>query len=160
VAGGHRQTLVEAYGLTETSPAITVNPLNMPAFKGFIGLPLPSTDVSIRDDDGREIAAGEAGELCVRGPQVMAGYWCRPQESKAAMSADGFLRTDDIARIDSQGFIYIIDRKDMILVSGFNVYPNEVEGVVQSHPGVLEVGVPDPASGGAVKIVVVRKPPN
>jgi long-chain acyl-CoA synthetase len=155
--------LVEAYGLTETSPAVSVNPLNVAAFNGSIGLPLPSTEISIRDDGGQEIAEGEAGELCVRGPQVMAGYWHRPQESQDAVFADGYLRTGDIARIDRQGFIYIVDRKkDMILVSGFNVYPNEVEDVVQSHPGVLEVGavgVPDATSGEAVKIVVVKKDP-
>ncbi len=158
---GH--TLVEAYGLTETSPAVTVNPLRLEAYNASIGLPLPSTEISIRDDAGHELPLGEAGELCVRGPQVMAGYWNLPEETEKVMFPDGFLRTGDIANVDPQGFIRIIDRKkDMILVSGFNVYPNEIEDVVQSHPGVLEVGavgVPDPYSGEAVKVVVVRKDP-
>lgn len=155
--------LVQAYGLTETSPAVTVNPLELKEFNGSIGLPVPSTEVSIRDDAGRELAVGEVGELCVRGPQVTPGYWHRPDETEKVFFPDGFLRTGDIARIDEDGFVYIIDRKkDMILVSGFNVYPNEIEEVVQSHPDVLEVGavsVPDPASGEAVKVVVVKKDP-
>ena len=156
-------TLLEAYGLTETSPAVTVNPLNLKAYNHSIGLPLPSTEISIRDDEGRELPLGEAGELCVRGPQVMAGYWRRPEETAKVMLPDGFLRTGDIAKVDPQGFVYIVDRKkDLILVSGFKVFPNEIEDVIQAHPGVLEVGavgVPDPYSGEAVKIVVVRKDP-
>ncbi|MGB0084753.1 MAG: long-chain-fatty-acid--CoA ligase [Rhodomicrobiaceae bacterium] len=156
-------TLLEAYGLTETSPAVTVNPLNLKAYNHSIGLPLPSTEISIRDDEGRELPLGEAGELCVRGPQVMAGYWRRPEETAKVMLPDGFLRTGDIAKVDPQGFVYIVDRKkDLILVSGFKVFPNEIEDVIQAHPGVLEVGavgVPDPHSGEAVKIVVVRKDP-
>jgi long-chain acyl-CoA synthetase len=158
------KTLVEGYGLTEASPVISVNPLDLSAYNGSIGLPLPSTEISIRDEEGKELAVGETGELCVRGPQVMAGYWKRPEDTEAIMFRDGFLRTGDMARIDPQGFMYIVDRKkDMILVSGFNVYPNEIEDVVQTHPGVLEVGavgVPDGAAGEAVKIVVVRKDPS
>jgi long-chain acyl-CoA synthetase len=158
------KTLIEGYGLTEASPVVSVNPLDLSAYNGSIGLPLPSTEISIRDDDGAELALGETGELCVRGPQVMSGYWNRPEETAKIMFPDGFLRTGDIARVDPQGFIYIVDRKkDMILVSGFNVYPNEIEDVVQTHPGVLEVGavgVPDGAAGEAVKIVVVRKDPS
>jgi long-chain acyl-CoA synthetase len=153
--------LSEAYGLTETSPAASMNPLDLPDHNGSIGLPLPSTEFSIRDDDGRELPAGTPGELCIKGPQVMAGYWNRPDENAKVFTADGFLRTGDIARYDDKGFFYIVDRKkDMILVSGFNVYPNEIEDVVASHPGVLEVacvGVPDDRSGEAVKIFVVRK---
>ena len=158
---GH--VLLEAYGLTETSPAVTINPLDLPAFNHTIGLPIPSTEISIRDDDGREVALGQPGELCVRGPQVMRGYWKRPEDSARVFTADGFLRTGDVAVMDERGFIRLVDRKkDMILVSGFNVYPNEVEDVVASHPGVLEVaalGVPDERSGEAVKIFVVRKDP-
>ena len=155
--------LVEAYGLTETSPAVTINPLDLKAFNHSIGLPVPSTEISIRDDDGIEQPIGQRGELCVRGPQVTPGYWNRPAESARIFTADGFLRTGDIAVIDERGFITLVDRKkDMILVSGFNVYPNEVEDVVASHPGVLEVaaiGVPDERSGEAVKVFVVRKDP-
>ncbi len=154
-------TLIEAYGLTETSPAVTINPLNLAAYNGSIGLPVPSTEVAIRDDEGRDLALGEAGELCVRGPQVMKGYWNRPDETAKVIMADGFLRTGDVAVIDEKGFIRIVDRKkDMILVSGFNVYPNEIEAVVAMHPGVLEVaavGVPDEKSGEAVKIFVVKR---
>ena len=154
-------TLIEAYGLTETSPAATINPLNLVAYNGSIGLPVPSTEVAIRDDEGRDLALGEAGELCVRGPQVMKGYWKRPDETAKVIMADGFLRTGDVAVMDEKGFIRIVDRKkDMILVSGFNVYPNEVEAVVAMHPGVLEVaavGVPDEKSGEAVKIFVVKR---
>ncbi len=153
--------LIEAYGLTETSPAAIANPLNIDRFNGAIGLPMPSTDIAIRGDDGRDLELGQAGELCIKGPQVMAGYWNRPDETAKVMTADGFLRTGDIARIDERGFVYIVDRKkDMINVSGFNVYPNEVEDVAMGHPGVLEagaVGVPDAKTGEAVKLVVVRK---
>ena len=156
-------SLIEAYGLTETSPAVAINPLDLQAFNHSIGLPVPSTEVSIRDDDGNEQPIGQRGELCVRGPQVTPGYWNRPEETARMFTADGFLRTGDIAVIDDKGFITLVDRKkDMILVSGFNVYPNEVEDVVASHPGVLEVaaiGVPDEHSGEAVKVFVVRKDP-
>ena len=155
--------LVEGYGLTECSPTVTINPLDLTAFSGNIGLPLPSTEVSIRGDDGRELPAGIAGELCVRGPQVMKGYWRRPAETAAVMTADGFLRTGDVAVMDENGFIRIVDRlKDMILVSGFNVYPNEIEEVVMMHPGVLEVaavGRPAGAAGETVKLYVVKKSP-
>jgi long-chain acyl-CoA synthetase len=156
-------TLAEAYGLTETCPAVCINPLDIPEYNGSIGLPIPSTEVSIQNDDGVTLAIGEVGELCVRGPQVMKGYWHRSDETAKVLAADGWLRTGDIARIDEKGFVFIVDRKkDMILVSGFNVYPNEIEDVVAQQPGVLEVaavGVPDEKSGEAVKIVVVRKDP-
>jgi long-chain acyl-CoA synthetase len=155
--------LIEAYGLTETSPAAIANPLNIDRFNGAIGLPMPSTEIAIRDDDGRDLELGEVGELCIKGPQVMAGYWNRPDETEKVMTADGFLRTGDIARVDERGFVTIVDRKkDMINVSGFNVYPNEIEDVAIGHPGVLEagaVGVPDARTGEAVKLVVVRKDP-
>ena len=157
-------TLIEAYGLTETSPAATMNPIDIIEYNGTIGLPISSTEVAIRDDDGKDLALGQAGELCIRGPQVMKGYWNRPEETAKAIMADGFLRTGDVAVIDSSGFIKIVDRKkDMILVSGFNVYPNEIEDVLAMHPGVLEsaaVGVPDPKTGEAVKIYVVKKDPD
>jgi long-chain acyl-CoA synthetase len=155
--------LIEAYGLTETSPAVTINPLDIPDFNGSIGLPVSSTEVAIRDDNGVDVALGKRGELCVRGPQVMKGYFNRPEETANVFMADGFLRTGDIAVMDERGFVRIVDRKkDMILVSGFNVYPNEIEDVVALHPGVLEVaalGVPDERAGEAVKIFVVRKDP-
>jgi long-chain acyl-CoA synthetase len=157
------KALVEAYGLTEASPAVTVNPLDLADYNGSIGLPLPSTEIAIRDDAGRDLPVGEAGELCVRGPQVMQGYWRRPDETAKVMLPDGFLRTGDIATVDEQGFVRVVDRKkDMIIVSGFKVFPNEIEGVVSMHPGVLEVGavgVPDAASGEVVKIVVVKRDP-
>jgi long-chain acyl-CoA synthetase len=156
-------TLAEAYGLTETCPAVCINPLDIQEYNGSIGLPIPSTEVSIQNDEGQTLPIGETGELCVRGPQVMKGYWNRPDETANVLAADGWLRTGDIARIDEKGFVYIVDRKkDMILVSGFNVYPNEIEDVVAQHAGVLEVaavGVPDDKSGEAVKIVIVRKDP-
>ena len=156
--------LLEAYGLTETSPAVCINPLNLEKFNGAIGLPVPSTEVSIRDDDGNEMPLGESGELCVRGPQVMKGYWQRPDETAKVLSDDGWLKTGDVARLDENGYVYIVDRlKDMILVSGFNVFPNEIETVIAGHDGVLEVGVvgePDDESGEVVKAVVVRKDPN
>ena len=157
------KTLAEAYGLTETSPAVCINPLDLPEFNHSIGLPISSTDISLRDDEGYEVPLGTLGELCVKGPQVMKGYYQRPEDTARAFTHDGFLRTGDVAIIDEAGFVRIVDRKkDMILVSGFNVYPNEVEDVVASHPGVLEVaalGVPDEHSGEAVKIFVVRKDP-
>jgi long-chain acyl-CoA synthetase len=153
--------LIEGYGLTETSPIACVNALTIEDYTGAIGLPVPSTDIAIRDMEGRDAPFGQPGELCIKGPQVMAGYWRRPDETANVMTEDGYLRTGDIARIDERGYIYIVDRKkDMILVSGFNVYPNEIEDVVMTHPGVHEVGavgVPDAKSGEAVKIVVVRK---
>jgi long-chain acyl-CoA synthetase len=155
--------LIEAYGLTETSPAAIANPLNIERFNGAIGLPMPSTDIAIRDDDGRDLKLGEVGELCIKGPQVMAGYWNHPDETEKVMTPDGFLRTGDIARVDERGYVHIVDRKkDMINVSGFNVYPNEIEDVAMSHPGVLEagaVGIPDARTGEAIKLVVVRKDP-
>ena len=156
--------LIEAYGLTETSPAATINPLDLPGYNGSIGLPISSTEVAIRDEDGRDVPLGQAGELCVRGPQVMKGYWQRPEETSQVIMGDGFLRTGDVAVMDEKGFVRIVDRKkDMILVSGFNVYPNEVEAVVAMHPGVLEVaavGVSDEKSGEAVKVFVVKKDPD
>ncbi|MCQ4166297.1 long-chain-fatty-acid--CoA ligase [Tahibacter harae] len=157
-------TLVEAYGLTETSPAACMNPLDLPEYNGSIGMPISSTEVSIQDDNRNQLPVGDIGELCVRGPQVMKGYWNRPEETAQVLGDDGWLHTGDVARMDEKGYVYIVDRKkDMILVSGFNVYPNEVEDVVAAHPGVLEVaaiGVPDEKSGEAVKIFVVRKDPN
>ncbi|MBI5900881.1 MAG: long-chain-fatty-acid--CoA ligase [Rhodocyclales bacterium] len=156
-------TLLEAYGLTETSPGAVINPVDLAEYNGCIGLPIPSTDVAIRDDDGKDLPIGEAGELCIRGPQVMKGYWNRPEETAKVIMSDGFLRTGDVAVMEPTGFLKIVDRKkDMILVSGFNVYPNEIEDVLALHPGVLEsaaVGVPDPKTGEAVKIYVVKRDP-
>ncbi len=156
-------TLAEAYGLTETSPAVCINPPELGAFNGSIGLPVSSTDVCIKDDDGNMLPMGQVGELCVKGPQVMRGYWQRPEETAQSIDAGGWLHTGDMARMDEQGYFYIVDRKkDMILVSGFNVYPNEIEDVIAMMPGVLEVaaiGVPDEKSGEAVKVFVVRKDP-
>ncbi|KAG1192915.1 hypothetical protein G6F35_013572 [Rhizopus arrhizus] len=156
-------TLVEAYGLTETSPAACINPLTLPEYNGSIGLPIPSTDACIKDDNGNILPLGEVGELCIKGPQVMKGYWQRPDETEKAIDADGWLHTGDMAKMDEHGFFYIGDRKkDMILVSGFNVYPNEVEDAAALHPGVREVaavGVPDERSGEAVKLYVIRKDP-
>jgi len=155
--------LIEAYGLTETSPAATINPLDLPAYNGAIGLPISSTELVLRDDSGKEVALGQAGEICIRGPQVMAGYWQRPDETAKVMDKDGWFATGDVGVMDEKGFVRIVDRKkDMILVSGFNVYPNEIEGVVAALPGVLEcavVGVPDKKSGEAVKLFVVKKDP-
>lgn len=153
--------LIEAYGLTETSPAACINPLNIPEYNGKIGVPIPSTDIKIVDDNGEDLPQGECGEIAIKGPQVMQGYWNRPEETKEVMTADGYFKTGDIGHMDEKGFFQIVDRKkDMILVSGFNVYPNEVEDVVVSHPKVLEaaaVGVPDERSGELVKIFVVKK---
>ncbi len=153
--------LIEAYGLTETSPAATINPLDLPAYNGSIGLPIPSTDLILRDDARKEVAIGQPGEICIRGPQVMAGYWNRPEETASAIDHDGWFATGDIAVIDDSGYVRIVDRKkDMILVSGFNVYPNEIEGVVAMHPDVVEcaaIGVPDAKSGEAVKLFVVKR---
>lgn len=154
-------TLVEAYGLTETSPAACINPMTLEDFNGAIGLPIPSTEACIKDESGATLAVGEVGELCIRGPQVMKGYWNRPEETAKAIDADGWLHTGDMAKMDEQGFFYIVDRKkDMILVSGFNVYPNEIEDVIAQMPEVLEVaavGVADEKSGEAVKVVIVKK---
>ena len=156
--------IIEGYGLSETSPVLTCNTATSTEYTGTIGLPLPSTEISIRDEEGRELALGEAGEICARGPQVMAGYWQRPDETAKVMTADGFFRTGDIGVMNAEGHIKIVDRKkDMVLVSGFNVYPNEVEDVVASHPGVLEcavVGVPDDQSGEAVVLFVAKKDPS
>ncbi|WP_156378580.1 MULTISPECIES: long-chain fatty acid--CoA ligase [unclassified Rhizobium] len=153
--------ITEGYGLSETSPVATVNRLDAREFSGMIGLPLPSTDIEIRDEDGQTLPIGEVGEICIRGPQVMAGYWQRPEETAKVMSADGFFRSGDMGLMNEQGYVKIVDRKkDMILVSGFNVYPNEIEEVAVMHPGVLEcaaVGVPDGHSGEAVKLFVVKK---
>ena len=153
--------LAEAYGLTEASPAVTVNPVNLEKYNGTIGLPIPNTEISILDDNGNHLGLDEPGEFCVRGPQVMKGYWNRPEETKAVLSEDGWLHTGDIATVDDQGYVRIVDRKkDMILVSGFNVYPNEIENVVAAHAGVLEVaaiGVDDDESGEVVKLFVVKK---
>jgi long-chain acyl-CoA synthetase len=156
--------ITEGYGLSETSPVATANRLDATEFSGMIGLPISSTELSIRDDDGSEVELGDVGEICIRGPQVMAGYWNRPDETAKVMTADGYFRTGDMGYMDRQGYTKIVDRKkDMILVSGFNVYPNEVEEVVATHPGVLEcaaIGVPDEHSGEAVKLFVVKKDPN
>ncbi|HZZ13796.1 MAG TPA: long-chain-fatty-acid--CoA ligase [Paraburkholderia sp.] len=155
--------IVEGYGLSETSPCATTNLPQSNAFSGTVGLPLPSTDISIRDDTGREVPLGERGEICIRGPQVMAGYWNRPEETANVMTADGFFKSGDIGLMTPEGFVKIVDRKkDMILVSGFNVYPNEVEDVVAQHPGVFEVvavGVPDAEAGELVKLYIVKKDP-
>jgi long-chain acyl-CoA synthetase len=157
-------TLVEAYGLTETSPAACMNPMDLADYNGAIGLPIPSTEACVKDDAGQQLPVGEVGELCIRGPQVMAGYWQRPEETAKVIDAEGWLHTGDMAKMDEKGFFYIVDRKkDMILVSGFNVYPNEVEDVIALMPGVLEVaavGVPDEKSGEAVKVVIVKKDPS
>ncbi|WP_186116805.1 long-chain fatty acid--CoA ligase [Burkholderia gladioli] len=155
--------IVEGYGLSETSPVVSCNPVTATEYTGTIGLPVSSTEISIRDDDGKEVPLGQPGEICIRGPQVMAGYWNRPDETAKVMMADGFFKSGDIGVMDERGYVKIVDRKkDMILVSGFNVYPNEVEDVVASHPGVFEVaavGVPDEHSGEAVKLFVVKKDP-
>ncbi|WP_408096499.1 AMP-binding protein [Peredibacter sp. HCB2-198] len=153
--------LIEAYGLTETSPAACINPMTLKEYNGFIGLPISSTDVEIKDDNGKTVPLGEIGELCIRGPQVMAGYYNRPEETAKVMTQDGFFKTGDLGFMTEQGFVKIVDRKkDMILVSGFNVYPNELEDVVVQHEKVLEVaaiGMPDEKSGEVVKLFVVKK---
>jgi long-chain acyl-CoA synthetase len=155
--------LIEGYGLTETAPSATANPMNLGEFSGSIGVPMPSTEVLLRDDNDRDVAHGQPGEICIRGPQVMAGYWQRPDETAKVIGKDGFLHTGDIGIMDEKGFIRIVDRKkDMILVSGFNVYPNEIEQVLAMHPGVLEcaaIGVPDEHSGEVPKVFVVKKDP-
>ncbi len=156
--------IVEGYGLSETSPSATCNPVDSTAYSGNIGMPLPSTDIRLLDDDGADVPAGQPGEIAIKGPQVMAGYWQRPDETAKVMTADGFFRTGDIGTVDERGYFKIVDRKkDMVLVSGFNVYPNEVEDVVSQLEGVLEcavVGVPDDKTGEAVKLVIVKKDPD
>jgi long-chain acyl-CoA synthetase len=155
--------ICEGYGLSETSPSASCNPVTSATYTGSIGVPIPSTEMKIIDDDGHEVAPGVPGEIVIRGPQVMAGYWQRPDETARAMTPDGFFKSGDVGVMDERGFFRIVDRKkDMILVSGFNVYPNEVEDVVASLPGVLEcavIGIPDERSGEAVKLVVVKKDP-
>jgi long-chain acyl-CoA synthetase len=159
-----RCALFEGYGMTESSPVATVNRPDSKEYTGSIGVPAPSTELSIQDDDGKLMPQGETGEICIRGPQVMKGYWQRPEETAKTITSDGWLRTGDIGKMDERGYFFIVDRKkDMILVSGFNVYPNEIEDVVATHPGVLEVaavGIPDDKSGEAVKLVIVKKDPN
>ncbi|MBY0518254.1 MAG: AMP-binding protein [Bacteriovoracaceae bacterium] len=156
-----KKPLVEAYGLTETSPAACINPMTLKDYNGFIGLPIPSTDLEIKDDNGQTLPIGEVGELCIRGPQVMKGYWMRPEETAKVMTTDDFFRTGDLGFMTAEGFAKIVDRKkDMILVSGFNVYPNELEDVISQNPKVLEcaaVGVPDDKSGEAIKVFIVKK---
>ena len=155
--------LIEAYGLTETSPAACINPVTLEAYNGYIGLPISSTEGAIKGEDGEFLPVGETGELCIRGPQVMKGYWQRPEATDEVIDADGWLHTGDIAIMTEDGFFKIVDRKkDMILVSGFNVYPNEIEDVLALHSKVLEVaavGVPDEKSGEAVSLFVVKKDP-
>jgi long-chain acyl-CoA synthetase len=155
--------IIEGYGLSETSPVATCNPSDNHAFTGTIGLPVPSTEIAILDDNGQPLPLGQVGEIAIRGPQVMVGYWNRPEETAKVMTPDGYFKTGDVGLMDERGYVRIVDRKkDMILVSGFNVYPNEVEEVLAAHPGVLEsacVGVPDANSGEAVKVFVVRKDP-
>jgi long-chain acyl-CoA synthetase len=157
-------SIAEGYGLSETSPTLTCNTATSSEFNGSIGIPVPSTYISIRDDDGNEVPLGQPGEICAKGPQVMAGYWNRPEETAKVMTADGYFRTGDIGIMTPDGYTKIVDRKkDMILVSGFNVYPNEIEEVIASHPGVLEcavIGVQDARSGEAVKAFVVKKDPS
>ena len=157
-------SIIEGYGLSETSPVATCNRADSTAFSGTIGLPVPSTEIAILDDDGKEVPLGQTGEIAIRGPQVMSGYWNRPDETAKVMTPDGYFKSGDVGIMDERGYVKIVDRKkDMILVSGFNVYPNEVEAVIAAHPGVLEcacVGVPDEHSGEAVKVFVVRKDPN
>ncbi|OEZ85346.1 long-chain-fatty-acid--CoA ligase [Janthinobacterium sp. HH106] len=157
-------SIIEGYGLSETSPVATCNRADSTAFSGTIGLPVPSTDIAILDDDGKEVPLGQTGEIAIRGPQVMSSYWNRPDETAKVMTPDGYFKSGDVGIMDERGYVKIVDRKkDMILVSGFNVYPNEVEAVIAAHPGVLEcacVGVPDEHSGEAVKVFVVRKDPN
>lgn len=155
--------IVEGYGLSETSPSVSCNPVNSSHYSGNIGMPLPNTEIALLDDEGHEVPAACSGEIAIRGPQVMAGYWQRPEETAQSFTADGFFRTGDIGTVDEQGYFKIVDRKkDMILVSGFNVYPTEIENVVSRMPQVLEcavVGIPDPKTGEAVKLVIVKRQP-
>jgi long-chain acyl-CoA synthetase len=158
------QPILQAYGLTETSPAAIINPINFDEFTGSIGLPISSTEVMICDDEAKELAIGELGEICIKGPQVMKGYWEKPDETEKVLSSEGWLKTGDMGRMDKDGFVFIEDRKkDMILVSGFNVYPNEIEGVVAEMDDVLEVaaiGKESSDSGELVKLFVVKKNPD
>ncbi|MBN9069922.1 MAG: AMP-binding protein, partial [Rhizobiales bacterium] len=155
--------IVEGYGLSETSSGVTCNPTDSIAYTGTIGLPLPNVDIRIIDDAGKDVPPGEPGEIAIKGPQVMAGYWQRPDETAKAMTADGYFKSGDIGIMDERGYIRLIDRKkDMIVVSGFNVYPNEIEAIMAAHPGVAEaavIGVPDEHSGEAVMLFVVRRDP-
>jgi len=155
--------VIEGYGLSETSPVATSNRMDNQTFTGSIGLPLPSTEIAIRDDSGNDVPLGTAGEICIRGPQVMAGYWQRPDETASVMTDDGYFKSGDIGVMDKRGYVKIVDRKkDMVLVSGFNVYPTEIEQVVNLHPGVHEcaaVGVPDDRSGETIKLFVVKRDP-
>jgi long-chain acyl-CoA synthetase len=155
--------ICEGYGLSETSPSVTCTPVDSTTYTGNIGLPIPGTDLRLLDDEGQDVPRGTPGEIAIKGPQVMAGYWQRPDETAKVMTADGYFRTGDIGVMDERGYFKIVDRKkDMILVSGFNVYPNEVEDVITQLPGVLEcaaVGVPDAKAGEAVKVVIVKKDP-
>jgi long-chain acyl-CoA synthetase len=156
-----KKPLIEGYGLSEASPVVCINPLAGASAIGTVGLPVPSTQVSIRDDHGQEVKLGEAGEVWVRGPQVMQGYWGKPEETKHVLTDDGWLKTGDVGAIDERGFVRLLDRiKDMINVSGFKVFPNEVEDVIARHPGVLEaavIGIPDERTGQAVKLFVVKR---
>jgi long-chain acyl-CoA synthetase len=156
-------TLIEGYGLSETSPVVTANPVDLKQYNGSIGLPVPSTEIELRDDNGKPVPLGHPGEICIRGPQVMKGYWNRPDETAKVMSSDGFFATGDIGVMDDKGYVSIVDRKkDMIVVSGFKVFPNELEAVIAAHPGVLEcavIGVPDERSGEVPKLFVVRRDP-
>jgi long-chain acyl-CoA synthetase len=153
--------IVEGYGLSETSAGVTCNPTNSEAYTGTIGLPMPNVWIKILDDNGNEVPLGESGEIAIKGPQVMSGYWQRPDETAKVMTPDGYFKSGDIGRMDERGYVKIVDRKkDMIIISGFKVFPNEIEDVVASHPGVLEcaaVGVPDEKSGEAVMLFVVRR---
>ena len=155
--------IVEGYGLSETSAGVTCNPTDSEQYTGTIGLPLPNVEVRILDDQGKDVPPGEAGEIAIRGPQVMQGYWRRPDETALVMTPDGFFKSGDVGQMDPRGYIKIVDRKkDMIIVSGFKIFPNEVEGIVAAHPGVLEcavIGVPDVKSGEAVMLFVVKKDP-
>ena len=156
------QIIREGYGLSETSPVLSFNPWDLTEFSGTTGLPMPSTDIKLLDDEGREVGMGEAGEICAKGPQVMSGYWEKPEANAAAFTTDGYFRTGDVGVFDEKGLLKIVDRKkDMIIVSGFNVYPNEVEAVATACPGVMEcacIGVPDDKTGEAVKLFVVKAP--
>jgi long-chain acyl-CoA synthetase len=157
-------SIVEGYGLSETSPVATCNLATLKGFTGTIGLPMPSTEIAIRDENGKDVPLGESGEICIRGPQVMAGYWQRADETANVMTADGFFKSGDVGIMDENGFTRIVDRKkDMVLVSGFNVYPSELEEVAMKCPGVMEaavIGVPDEHSGEVPKIFIVKKDPN
>ena len=158
------KVLLEGYGLSETSPSVSVSPTHLTEFNGFVGLPIPNTEISIRDDDGKAVKRGEPGEICVKGPQVMKGYWQNEEATAEAIGEDGFFKTGDIGTLNKGGFLAIVDRKkDMILVSGFNVYPNEIEDVVSLHPDIIEaacIGIPDKKSGEAVKLFVVKGNPS